>query len=93
MYPLENPFHDHESIQAIFSFKRFKSSRSNGLHPSFYKKHLEIVGIFVLETCHSIFKNVIIPLNFNTTYLCLIQKIPNANHLNNFRPIVMQYYL
>lgn len=74
MSTLDYPLQDHEIIKAVYSFRPSKSPRPDSLHLSFYQKHWEIVGKSVLETCHSIFKYVTMPLTPLT--FVLFRKFP-----------------
>lgn len=74
MSTLDYPLQDHEIIKAVYSFRPSKSPRPDSLHLSFYQKHWEIVGKSVLETYHSIFKYVTMPLTPLT--FVLFRKFP-----------------
>lgn len=71
----------------MFSFKPFKAPGSDEFHPFFYQRYWHIIGQLVTKYFYDIFINQEIPKEINTTYLCLIHKVPNANHIKNFRPI------
>lgn len=84
---LDNPLQDFEVTQDLFSFKPFKASGSDGLHPHFLQFQWHIVGSLVKRMCHKVFATQALPKDINDTFLCLIPKFPYANNLKNFRPI------
>lgn len=84
---LDKPLMVNEITQALFSLKPFKAPGLDDFHPFFYQKYLNITAPPIIKFYQDIFKNQCIPTGTNNTYLYLIPKIPNANNLNNCRPI------
>lgn len=84
---LDRPLCDNEIQKALFSFKPYKASGPDGFHHFFYQNYWKTVGPSVITYCQEIFASHHIPLENNSTFICLISKISNANNLKFFRSI------
>lgn len=84
---MDRPLVLEEITNAVFSFKPFKAPGPECVHLFFYQRYWNIVGDSIIKFCHNVFDSQSLPIGINNTYLCLIPKINNANHLKKFRPI------
>lgn len=80
MEALDYLLSDGEVKKVLFSFKSFKAPGPDGFHPHFYQYHWKSMGSSIHDCCHQIFHTQHI-LEVFKTYLCLIPKFKNANHL------------
>ena len=72
---------------AIFSFKPHKAPGLDGFHPVFFQRYWNMVGPSVITYVRNIFLRKTIPINLNSTLLCLIPKSTRPETVHQFRPI------
>ncbi|KAF3662107.1 hypothetical protein FXO38_11360 [Capsicum annuum] len=76
-----------EVVDAVSSFKPYKSPGLDGIHPFFYQKYWYIVGSSLKDFCTNVFTAWTIPLTINETFNCLIPKFSYPSTINQYRPI------
>ena len=64
-----------------------KSPGPDGMNPSFFQKHWDIVGASVVDSCLMFLNEGFLPNGINDTLICLIPKKNNPEKMGDLRPI------
>ena len=76
-----------EIKSAVFKMNPEKSLGPDGMTPSFYMQHLEIIKPGVISFVKLFFKQNQLDSKINQTHICLIPKIENPASIRDYRPI------
>ncbi|KAK9289093.1 hypothetical protein L1049_017564 [Liquidambar formosana] len=78
---------------AIFSMDPHSSPGPDGFNGFFFQTCWEIVSSDVIKAVTIFFEKGFFIPNFNSSFMVLIPKVPNADSLGQFRPIVMANFI
>lgn len=78
---------DLEIWEAANSMGALRAPGPDGLNGLFYQKHWDIVGVDVCRVVRLFFEEGSLPGEINETLVTLIPKVPEAETINQLRPI------
>lgn len=76
-----------EVKEALFSINADSAPGPDGMTGTSFQKYWGIIGGQVTKEIQEVFETEVMPKEWNLTYLCLIPKIPNPEHMTDMRPI------
>ncbi|OMP01704.1 reverse transcriptase [Corchorus capsularis] len=76
-----------EVKKALFQMKPWKAPGHDGFQAGFFQRFWETTSSALCQTVTAAFEEGILPNTLSETLLVLIPKVPNPEHLRQFRPI------
>lgn len=76
-----------EIRDAIFSIKSDSAPGPDGMTGAFFQKYWGIIGAQITKEIQEVFDTRVMPKEWNLTYICLLPKITQPEHMTDLRPI------
>ena len=84
---LTRPYTESEVAVALKQMSTFKAPGPDGMPPSFYQSYWNVVGKEVVQAVISSINSGTLPPSINHTFVALIPKVKNPEHVTEYRPI------
>ena len=90
---LKGEFLEHEVTTALKKMAPLKAPSPNGMPPQFYQHFCQMVDHHVIKSILFWLNSGTLPYPVNHTFVALIPKIKNPEHITKYRPISLRNVL